>query len=193
MSNNPKIPRELALQYANRFLKLIEPHVIKAEIAGSIRREQKMVSDVEIVCLEDMENPLSNLFHKGFKGMIKNGDRYKQFNYPQVKIDLFIAQKHDYGRILAIRTGSSAFSHLKLAKQWNRLGWAGCSDGLRRKKECEKTKSGKWILKEEYKDKPTLPPVFNTEYDFFDFLGIQWTEPRNRNWVSKNENINYSV
>jgi DNA polymerase/3'-5' exonuclease PolX len=191
MSNNPKIPKAKAMQYAMRFIKLIEPHVIKSEIAGSIRREQPMVSDIEIVCLEDMNNPLKNLFHKGFKGMVKNGDRFKQFKYPEVSIDLFIAQPHDYGRILAIRTGSSVFSHLKLAVTWNRLGFAGTSDGLRRKKECEK-KGTKWVLKEEYKDNPTLPPVFNTEVDFFDFLGIEWVAPKYRNWTSENNRINYA-
>lgn len=191
MNNNAKIPRETALKYAYRFLKLIEPYVIKAEIAGSIRREVKMVSDVEIVCLNNLENPLNTLFHKNFKGIVKNGDRYKQFKYPEVTIDLFIAQPYDYGRILAIRTGSSVYSHKKLAMTWNRAGWCGYTDGLRRKKECEK-KGTKWVLKDEYKDNPTLPPVFNTEVDFFNFLGINWIAPKFRNWTSDDNRINYS-
>lgn len=192
MSNNKKIPIDQARKYAHRFLKLIEPYVLKAEIAGSIRREQKMVSDVEIVCLENPKNPLSNLFVKGFKGMVKNGPRYKQFKYPEISVDLFIPIPNDYGRIFAIRTGNAVFSRIKLAGTWFRMGWRGCPDGLRRKEEMEQ-KGKKWILKDEFKDNPTLPPAFNTEVEFFDFLGIPWIDPRSRSWTdkSKSNKLNY--
>jgi len=192
MSTGHKIPLEKAILYANRFLELIKPHVIKAEIAGSVRRQQPMVGDIEIVCIEDMSSPLNTLFTKEYPGIVKNGERLKSFQYESAKIELYIAQPHDYGRILAIRTGSSAFSHFKLAITWNRLGWSGTSDGLRRKKECI-NKSSKWTIRPEYADDPTLPPVFNTEYDFFDFLGIEWIPPEQRNWVAKDDKFNYNV
>lgn len=191
MSKGPRISIDKALPIANRFLKLLQPHVEKAEIAGSIRRLNTMVGDIEIVCVESPFNALENTFHSKYPGMVVNGPRLKRFKYPKMnlQIELYITSAHDYGRILAIRTGSSAYSHHKLAVTWNRLGWCGTSDGLRRKKECEK-KSSKWVLKPEITE-PILPPVFNTEYDFYDFLKIPWIPPNQRNWTSNNNEHNY--
>ena len=192
MSSGPKIKLEKAHSVARRFLALIEPNIEKGEIAGSVRRQCKEVGDIEIVVVESAFNSLDNLFHDKYPGMVVNGSRLKRFKYPKdkVQIELYIAQPHDYGRILAIRTGSSAFSHIKLAITWNRLGWCGTAAGLRRKSECEK-KGSTWKLKPEYKGRETKPPVFETEYDFFDFLGIPWISPTQRNWTSKHNQINY--
>jgi len=193
MSTGQKISLAKAQEVARRFLALIQPYIEKAETAGSVRRQCKEVGDIEIVCVENPLNTLDNIFTANYPGIVINGKRLKRFKYPtsNVQIELYIAQPYDYGRILAIRTGSSSFSHIKLAITWNRLGWAGTEDGLRRKKECEK-KGAKWVLKPEYKGKETKPPVFNTEYDFFDFLGIPWIPPEQRNWTSVHNEINYS-
>ena len=193
MSTGEKIPIAKALHVAHRFLKLIEPYVIKAEIAGSIRRKVSMVGDIEIVCVADPLKSLESIFYKGYPGMVVNGQRLKRFKYPEhnIQIELYITQDYDYGRILAIRTGSSAFSHIKLATTWNRLGWAGCEHGLRRKKECEK-KGNVWKLKPEFENECTKPPPFHTEADFFAFLKLEWIPPERRNWQSKYEQLNYA-
>jgi len=193
MSSGEKIKLEKAMNIARRFLALIEPFTQKCEIAGSVRRLNKEVGDIEIVCIENPFNSLDNLFHDKYPGLVVNGPRLKRFKYPndKVQIELYIAQPHDYGRILAIRTGSSAYSHIKLAITWNRRGWCGTADGLRRKSECEK-KGSQWKLKPEYKKLGcTKPPHFNTEYDFFNFLGIPWIPPEQRNWTSKHNELNY--
>lgn len=194
MGGDSKIPLAKAVQVAQRFLKLIQPHVVKAEIAGSVRRQCKEVGDIEIVCVEDPLNALDNLFHKGYKGIVVDGPRLKRFKYPEAKIqiELYITSEQDFGRILAIRTGSSAYSHIKLATTWNRNGWCGTSEGLRRKKEREK-KGNVWKLKPEFKGRETFPPPFYTEADFFDFLEIEWIPPSSRNWKSKFDKINYST
>lgn len=193
MSTGPKIPLHKAHSVANRFLKLIEPYVEKAEVAGSVRRKCKDVGDIEIVCTENPFNGLDNIFHDDYPGIVVNGPRLKRFKYPKdkIQIELYVAQPYDYGRILAIRTGSSAFSHIKLAITWNRLGWCGTENGLRRKSECDK-KGNRWVLKKEFVGKETKPPIFDTEYDFFTFLGIPWIPPERRNWTSKHNEINYS-
>lgn len=194
MSTGPKIPLSKAYGVANRFLKLIDPYVEKAEIAGSVRRRCSQVGDIEIVCVEKPFNKLDTIFHAEYPGIVVNGSRLKRFKYPKdkIQIELYIAQPHDYGRILAIRTGSSAFSHIKLAITWNRQGWCGTSDGLRRKSECEK-KGSKWVLKPEFKQECQKPPAFVSEFDFFEFLGIPWLPPEERNWTSKHNEINYST
>jgi DNA polymerase/3'-5' exonuclease PolX len=194
MSKGPKIPHNKAMEVARRFLDLIKPFVEKAEIAGSIRRGCSEVGDVEIVCVENQLNGLDNLFYDGYPGLVVNGPRLKRFKYPKsnIQIELYIAQPHDYGRIFAIRTGSSAYSHIKLAITWNRRGWCGTSEGLRLKRECEK-KGSQWKVKAPYnKMGCTKPPPFNTEADFFEFLGIPWIPPSQRNWTSKHGQLNYS-
>jgi len=192
MSSGPKIKLEKAMNVARRFLTLIEPYIEKGEIAGSVRRQCKEVGDIEIVVVESAFNSLDNLFHYKYPGMVVNGPRLKRFKYPKdkIQVELYVAQRHDYGRILAIRTGSSSFSHIKLAITWNRLGWCGTSLGLRRKSECDK-KGATWKVKTEFKGRETKPPSFDTEYAFFDFLGIPWIPPTNRNWTSKHDQLNY--
>jgi DNA polymerase/3'-5' exonuclease PolX len=187
-----KIPLKKATNIANRFLALINPHITKAEIAGAIRRQNKEVSEIIIVCVEDTKNPLEGLFTKDYPGLVTNGKRMKKFVYPKddVQIELYVIQKNDYGRMLAIRTGSSAFSHLNYSTIWNRIGWASTEDGLRRKKECVK-KGGKWKVRPEYEGNVTKPPYFTTEYDFYNFLGINWTPPDRRNWIALRDEHNY--
>lgn len=181
------------MDVARRFLKYIQPYVVKAEIAGSVRRKAHLVGDIEIVCVENPLNGLDNVFTKDFPGLVVNGPRLKRFKYERsgIQIELYVTSTFDYGRILAIRTGSSAYSH-QLAVQWNRLGWAGTKDGLRRKKECVK-KGSVWKIKPEFEKNPTLPPPFNTEADFFEFLGVEWVPPENRNWKSRMDRYNWDV
>jgi len=181
------------MNIARRFLKFLEPHVLKAEIAGSLRRRNKEVGDIEVVCVERGDMPLQNVFTNDFPGIVVNGPRLKRFKYknPEVQLELYITNPTDFGRILAIRTGSSAYSHF-LAVVWNRRGWAGTKEGLRRKKECEK-KGSVWRIKKEFALKPTMPPPFYTEADFFQFLGIDWIPPEERNWKSTEARYNWDV
>ena len=183
-----------AMNIAARFKKVIDPHCSKTVVAGSVRRMKPLVGDVEIVCLPKEPDSLDKLFSKPYPGIKVNGHRLKRFVYPLsgVQIELYIPQAHDFGRILAIRTGSSVFSHNVLAIQWNRLGWCGTPDGLRRKGECDHKKAS-WKIKAEYKQHPTLPPVFNTEEEFFEFLNLKWIPPAERSWTSPNQRISYAT
>lgn len=195
MGGQKRIPLGDAVKYAERFCKLLAPYTEKYEVAGSVRRLCETVGDVEIICLDNPLKSMENLFVKGkFLGLTMNGKRLKRFIYPQknLQIELYITSPEDYGRMLAIRTGSSAYSHHVLAMAWNRAGWAGSQDGLRRKKECDH-KGKKWVIKKEFADNPTKPPAFITEYDFFDFLGLNWRPPQDRNMVSRDEAYNYST
>lgn len=192
MSDGPKIPLSTAKNVAKRFLDFLEPYVSKSCIAGSVRRECEYVGDVEVVVVAKDEFSMGIAFPEGFKGMVVNGSRLKRFKYPEsgIQIELYITTESDWGRILAIRTGSSAYSHY-LAMQWNRKGWAGCEDGLRRKSECNHKST--WKIKPEYKFAPTLPPIFDTEEKFFAFIGVEYIDPIKRSWVSANQEYNYAL
>ena len=145
------------------------------------------VGDVECVVVAKDEFSMGQAFPMGFKGLTINGTRLKKFFYPEsdLHIELYITTEADYGRILAIRTGSSFFSHTALAMQWNRRGWCGTEGGLRRKDEC--IRKSTWKIKPEYKLAPTLPPIFDTEEKFFEFIGAKWIPPQERSWVSNNQ------
>jgi DNA polymerase/3'-5' exonuclease PolX len=188
-----KLPLAVAKNVAYRFMRMLEPYIIKGSVAGSTRREVEFVHDIEFVVVPKDEFSMGQCFPLGFPGLTINGTRLKKFFYPEsgIHLELYITSESDYGRMLAIRTGSSAFSHIQLAVRWSRLGWTGTEDGLRRKSEC--IKKSTWKIKPEYKGSPTLPPAFHTEEDFFNFLSIPWVHPRERSWVSKHEEINYKV
>ena len=193
MSSEQKIPLAKAKIVAERFMKYLEPYVSKMSIAGSVRRECAMVGDIEVVVTPKNEFSMGVAFPEGYPGLVVNGSRLKRFKYPEsgIQIELYIVvNKNDWGRILAIRTGSSAYSH-HLAVRWGRLGWCGTEDGLRRKVECDRKST--WKIKPEYKNCPTLPPVFNTEQEFFAFLGIEYLDPVKRSWVSSNQKYNYAL
>lgn len=195
MSSFPKMPLIKAKAIADRFMKYLEPFVSKMSIAGSVRRECSEVGDIEICVIARDEFSLGIAFPLGYPGLAVNGSRLKRFIYPekQLQIELYIVvNEADWGRILAVRTGSSYFSHVQLAMNWNRKGFAGTEDGLRRKSECIK-KSNVWKIKPEYKSAPTLPPPFYTEEDFFAFLSVPYVHPRERSWVDKKQEYNYSV
>jgi DNA polymerase/3'-5' exonuclease PolX len=194
-----KLPLHHAQRLANRLVQMLEPHCLKIDIAGSIRRESPLVGDIEIVCQpQKIESGLLGMdpviipdfFHalsifKRLMGKPENKNaRYLKYELPTVKgdslrtvtLDLFIPQPADYYRILAIRTGSKDFAHLKIAGGWIANGWVGTDDGLRINDEVER-KGEKWVCN---LYKPTLPPVWQSEREFFDWLGIEWVEPINR-------------
>ena len=189
-----KMPLASAVSIATRFKKVIDPHCSKVVIAGSVRRMKPEVGDIEVVCLPTEPDSLDKFFDAGYPGLTVNGHRLKRLVYPisGVQIEIYIPEPYDFGRILAIRTGSSAFSHSCLAVQWNRLGWAGGVDGLRRKAECDHKKNT-WKIKPEFKNNPTKPPVFDTEEGFFAFLNLNWIPPELRSWTSANQKISYAT
>lgn len=162
----------------------------RVDIAGSIRRKCVEVSDIEIVALPIhskmgmMENWLKGL------GSAPPANKPKPFrerryvklhlHHLPIQLDLFIPQAHDYGRQLAIRTGSAEYSAKVLAHRWVKMGWVGTQDGLRRRDQCQDA-SGVWKLLKDVKN-PTLPPEFPDETSFFEFLGLEWVEPERRNY-----------
>lgn len=191
--------KKIAIEAGNKLL----PWCDKLNLAGSIRRGCKEVHDIEIVCLpkyvkagqidlwtnevqKEQVHPkfietVLNL-GKAIKG--KPDGRYMQIELKTghmpatIMVDLFMPQPADYYRIFSIRTGSAKYSHQRIAEGWRKLGWVGTSEGLRRETECLGTPlpdgKTKWKC---IVDNPTLPPVWQTEEEFFNWLGIQYIPP----------------
>lgn len=178
----------------------ITPYTDICYIAGSIRRLVHEVNDIEIVCLPTTTPVNFDLFGKPtevardakfieivnalgkvIKGNAEHG-RYMQIELPEgIKLDLFMPQPEDYYRILTIRTGSANYVRNIIAKAWVAKGWVGTADGLRKATDCIGIKGPdgkvKWTVNSK---NPELPPVWQNEADFFEWLGVKYIEERLR-------------
>lgn len=187
----------------------LQPFCDVINIAGSIRREKEDVKDIEIVAipmrlLRESRNLFQevthseNVIHPEFDRIInslgkvikgKTCGRQMQIEIQRkiesisymITIDLFMPQPHDYYRMLAIRTGSADYSKRFIAIPWIKKGWCGTEYGLRKICECYKVTESKWVMKKEFIDKPSLPPVWKSEEELFRWLGVQYLEPEQRN------------
>lgn len=186
---------KIALAIKNK----LEPFCEEILIAGSIAREKPEVKDIELV-LFPRELAAYDLFGvelgkkrlpafcnevralgKILKGDIENG-RYIQIALKEgINLDLFIPQRHDFVRQYSIRVGPSEYSHKVLATAWRRLGWVGTENGLRLEKESYAVDlpggKKKWVCD---RKNPTLPPIWETEWHLFKFLGLEWIPPQKR-------------
>lgn len=196
-----------ALNIAHSLLGKLTPDITKMHIAGSVRREKPEVKDIEIVCLPKMEIVFSqdpgDMFADSYKvpeklvvskgfintamslGIPLKGNplgRYMQIALPDgINLDLFMPEAHDYYRQLAIRTGPAEYSYAVIAVGWRKLGWCGTSEGLRLMSQCQERKqcSGKSIWNCIVPD-PELPPHWQSEHEFYDWLRIPYAEPTQR-------------
>jgi len=79
---------EEAKKIAEKYLNLLKPYCLRAEIAGSIRREKPEVKDIEIVCIrnESQINEFSKMVNS-FGKVIKGKPTGK---YMQIEIEVEI-------------------------------------------------------------------------------------------------------
>lgn len=194
---------EAALKIAFAAQASLVEHCEITHIAGSCRRLKSDVKDIEIVCLPKLNVSFSMMMNdlfptgptyevsKGFINAVSNlgaplkgnpTGRYMQIHLPEgINLDLFIPQDHDYYRQLAIRTGPAEYSYAVLAVGWRKQGWCGTKEGLRKMDECHETRNcqGKstWQC---ISPNPTLPPHWQSEREFYDWLKVPWLEPTER-------------
>lgn len=157
-----QIPYSEALAKANELVALLSPYCSRIDIAGSIRRQKDYCGDIEICAVVSNRNQLAMKLLEIAKVGVKRDARYIKFFYRNVQVDLFLPQPHDYGRQLAIRTGSDEYSHRILATGWVKLGCKGTDEGL-------VDSTGKVL-------------EFPTEESFFNFIGIRHSDPKLRNF-----------
>lgn len=184
-----------AYQKAQIIQEKLRPFCEIINIAGSIRRMKPDVKDIEIVALpKTIEEPdgffeakqvrhpdfikTVNGLGKALKGKVETGRMVQIQIDSDIKLDLFIPQKEDYYRQYAIRTGSADYSGKTIAAGWKEKGWCGTEDGLRLVSQCKEVSKNKWVC---IVDNPTLPPVWQSEEEFFEWINIEWVEPEKRN------------
>jgi DNA polymerase/3'-5' exonuclease PolX len=172
MSKEEPITHELsrAKATAEEVVKILSPHCERIEIAGSIRRGKGFVKDIEIVAIPKPYE--TGLFESGIAAVVNQWEKvkgtldYERCRYTQrilpngIKLDLFFANKENWGLILAIRTGSAEYSYKVLATTWVKFGY---------RSEAGKLMQGNRVI--------PIPE----ETDLFELLKIPYTEPKNRN------------
>jgi DNA polymerase/3'-5' exonuclease PolX len=89
-----------------------------------------------------------------------------------------IEQADDFYRQLAIRTGSAEYSRFIIAVGWRKKGWVGSEEGLILESEAT-MKNGKYKLSVPAHQR-TLPPVWQSEEEFFNWLGVPCLQPERR-------------
>jgi DNA polymerase/3'-5' exonuclease PolX len=156
-----------ALNIAEKVKSLLAPHCERIEIAGSIKRKKSNVKDIEIVAIPKPFQ--TGLFESGIATVVNKWDKVKgelPCKYTQrilpdgIKLDLFFAERGNWGLIYAIRTGSAEYSHKVLATEWVKRGYKS---------------EGGYLL---YNGRKIL---VLEEKDLFKRIGVPFVEPEFRN------------
>lgn len=154
-----------ALPIAESIRALLAPYCERCEVAGSIRRHQATVGDVEIVCIRRNRDLPAFIRAVEQWEKIKGSPTgaYTQRRHPSgMTVDIFMATPENWGLILAIRTGPARFSHKVLARGW-------CAKGY-------ESKGG--LL---YRRLGTSEPlVVREERDLFALIDVPWVDPKDR-------------
>lgn len=173
------IPLQTATTIAHEVVQQLAPHCERIEIAGSIRRKQSTVKDIEIVCIpKQVEIPgQMDVFGNSSPIMVRDPEFIKVIdNYEFVKgkskgkhmqrttadhtvIDLFVAEPDNWGYILLLRTGSKEFN-INMINSMKKRNYH-CREG-----------------KVFFRDRPV--PV-RQEQDMFRFAGMMYQRPEDRN------------
>lgn len=126
-----KIPYAEALPVAQALRTLLDPACDRTLIAGSLRRQKSEVGDLELVIQPKVE-PILDMFGEvcghqsllderlrtlGITEFSKNGERYKQFSWERMPVDLFVATPETWGCVATIRTGSADFTRWLVTKK----------------------------------------------------------------------------
>lgn len=167
---------------AMEIVNALAPHCEKIELAGSLRRRNNEVGDVEIVALPKNtrprlafgDKPYATYFDKALDELVaanklrrlNNGSKYVKFEIVAgfVQLDLFVVRgAAQWGVIYAIRTGPADFSHWLVTPK---AKGGGLPDGYQ-------VESGAL-----WKDGMLIPTP--EEKDFFEACGLAWKEPQDR-------------
>ena len=201
-----KLNRAGALSLAERFMVRLGEACARIEIAGSLRRQEETVGDIEIVCIAkptpfSLGDPERTLIDDVIDDLgvrrVKNGQKYKQLaveffikpssvgktEWPPPKpttvmIDLFITTEECWPVIFAIRTGPTEYSR-RLVTPVSRGG---------RLRDCYHVKDGRlWndeivahFADDAVWDSPAEVVELVDERQFLDVYCGGWMEPQDR-------------
>jgi DNA polymerase/3'-5' exonuclease PolX len=185
-----------AARVAERFADVVDAACEQLVIAGSLRRLQPTIGDIEIVCVPKWGERSTGLFdeftervnlldgqceHMLITGAIQKrpradgvtfwGPKAKYMLFEGVPVDLFSPEAERFGMILAIRTGPAAFSNALVTPRGMKTR-AG-RDGLM--PPYLKQQDG-WLTYRASGERIPTP----TEESVFELLKLRYIEPADR-------------
>jgi DNA polymerase/3'-5' exonuclease PolX len=177
MSKVPKHPYDDMIKHATRIADTISPFCERIEIAGSLRRQRKMIGDIEIVAIprrpvtvfgepivgapNDLAIFLNSKIRKDQYRL--NGDKLKSWYSGGVQVDLFLPERANWGWRYMLSTGSGDFNKWLVTKR----AWRGAMPA--------NMKSEGGFL---WRDGEKLETP--TEQDVFDALGLPFIPATSR-------------
>ncbi|MGV3617977.1 MAG: hypothetical protein ACO1SV_21840 [Fimbriimonas sp.] len=191
MSSGPRISLDQADVLAYRLIQILGPTCERIQVAGSIRRRKREVGDVELLMIPKLESAAENLFGESeaqvnrqfelvntlvAEGVLEDrldknghrarGERYQRVTFEGTPVDLFCClPPAEWGYILMLRTGPAEFNERIV---------------------CPRVKNGTVLqIGQEFRDGALwdrgLKVATPEEEDLFDYLGIPWIAPEDRN------------
>jgi DNA polymerase (family X) len=135
--NTAKVfPAQIALAVARKVVSELRPACERIEIAGSLRRGNGAVHDIDIVLLPKdapeefslggqtvLEGVIAQLVSRGSLTPLRGKEKIKVFvaSKTGIPVDIYIARPETWATLLLIRTGSKEHN-IKLAQRARELG-----------------------------------------------------------------------
>lgn len=179
-----------ALQVAKQLVTILEPGCLKLKIVGSLRRLRPVVKDIELLLIptvkvgrrtddflaidhiDEADLILTGLLQTGVLARRKNRlgremwgrqNKYAIHVASGIPVDLFWTDKDRWANMLVCRTGGKE-TNKRIATEALRRGWrwTACGIGF------------------EHKQDPRKIHRVNSEVDVFDFVGMEFHKPEER-------------
>ena len=169
-------PAEVARAVARKIVEELRPACDRIEIAGSLRRGNPAVHDIDLVLLPKaategfslggstpLEELLGALIVRGSLASVRGRDKVKCFVATKtgIPVDLYVARRETWATLLLIRTGSKEHN-IRLARRAKELGMKlrASGDGI--------------------EDGHADVLKVDAEEDVFRILGLAYLAPENR-------------
>jgi len=162
----PRFELAAARAVAEELVRMLAPHCVQIEIAGSIRRGKATVGDVELLFVSRdgaAECEINRLISAGIleiRGAFGEQNKFVRHIASGIPVDLFATTQERWANSFVCRTGP-AESNIRIATAALRQGWRWnvYGDGFSRGGEVR---------------------TMRTEADVFAFVGLEYAEPDRR-------------
>jgi DNA polymerase (family 10) len=121
LSANGRIPYATARSVADATIATLRPHTTRISTAGSLRRQQDTIGDVDILVCTDTPGRLINLFCSSGIILAKGKSKISKA-LGGVQIDLRIVDEDEWGAALLYFTGSKNFN-IRMRRDALTKGW----------------------------------------------------------------------
>lgn len=126
MSGGDPVSNKVAWRHADDLVRELDPLCIQISKAGSLRRGKTTVNDVEIVVQPKRAREFLARLDKwvidgkvrkaSYNGETRWGPKYRGLMYEGIRFEFFLADEHNYGYILWLRTGPGDANHFVMTQ-----------------------------------------------------------------------------